>query len=285
MDTASYIRTYNEETQNLYEQIKALNKQIAAEESKKNADADKIQGYKDSIQDAEDELDELKQKQIEVFGGIGEEGYRDAAQGFVDAWKSAFLDTGNGLKGLQEHFDEFLEDWFVKQATMQGVAKYYQKVFDYINGVVEKGDVPTRQDIENARLLADEAAGKSDELMRAYAQIFGLGGEGSLSGLAAGIQGITEEQANILEAYWNSVRGYTESIDMNVATIVSLLRDGSGVGRGEGNIFGDPNVETNPMLRQLDLIAVNTAATHRILESVTKSGHSLGGTGIKVFVN
>lgn len=287
-DTASYIRTYNEETKNLYEQIEALNKQIAAEESKKNTDADKIQGYKDSIQDAEDELEELKQKQIEVFGGIGEEGYRDAAQGFVDAWKSAFLETGDGLQGLQDHFDEFLQDWFAKQATMQGVAKYYQKVFDYINGVVEDGSVPTRQEIENARLLADEAALKSDELMQAYASIFGLGGEGSLSGLAAGIQGMTEEQANILEAYWNTVMGNTISINDNVAAIVGLLRDGAGGiggGGGKGNIFGDPNVNTNPMLQQLSLIAANTQATHQLLQSVAKSGHSQGGYGIKVFAD
>ena len=283
----SYIKDYNEEVQNLNEQYEALGKQIDAENSKKNVDEDKLQDYKNQQQEILDNLDEIEQKKNEVFGGIDKTNYRDTAQGFVDAWKSAFLETGDGLQGLQDHFDEFLQDWFVKQATMQGVAKYYQKVFDYINGVVEDGSVPTRQDIENARLLADEAALKSDELMQAYASIFGIGGEGALSGLAAGIQGMTEEQANVLEAYWNSVRGYTANIDMNVATIVSLLSNGTngGVGGGKGNIFGDPNVETNPMLKQLDLIAVNTAATHRILESVTKSGHSQGGYGIKVFAD
>ena len=99
--------------------------------------------------------------------------------------------------------------------------------------------------------------------------MFGVGGEGSLSGLAAGIQGMTEEQANILEAYWNSVRMYTASIDMNVARIAEML----GVG----------GANTNPLLQQMSLIAANTQATHQLLQSVTKSGHSQGGYGIKVF--
>ena len=290
-DTASYIRTYNEETQNLYEQIEALNKQMAAEEAKKNTDSDKIQDYKDKIQDAEDELEELKQKQIEVFGGIGKEGYRDAAQGFVDAWKSAFLETGDGLQGLQDHFDEFLNDWFVKQATMRIAANNLEPLFRKIDQAVDQnglgGANVTWQELEEINDLKDLLLTLTNEQLKELAGVFGIGGEGSLSGLAAGIQGMTEEQANILEAYWNDVRMDTNSINENVATIVSLLSNGTsgGVGGGRGNIFGDPNVETNPMLKQLDLIAVNTAATHRILESVTKSGHSQGGYGIKVFAD
>ena len=216
-DTASYIRTYNEETQNLYEQIEALNKQIAAEESKKNADADKIQGYKDSIQDAEDELDELKQKQIEVFGGIGEEGYRDAAQGFVDAWKSAFLETGDGLQGLQDHFDEFLNDWFVKQATMRYASAALEPVFKMIDDAVSPngagGANVLMQELENIKEWARVNFPQISDTLEEISRPFIGEGEGSLSGLAAGIQGMTEEQANILEAYWNSVRGYTASID------------------------------------------------------------------------
>ena len=286
-DAHAFTLAQKEIETNIYEQIEAYDALISAEEERKNKDEEQIRTWTQEREELFDLLEDERENLLKEFGGLGESEYKSAAQGFVDAWKSAFLETGDGLQGLQDHFDEFLQDWFVKQATMQGVAKYYQKVFDYINGVVEDGSVPTRQEIENARLLADEAALKSDELMQAYANIFGLGGEGSLSGLAAGIQGMTEEQANILEAYWNSVRGYTANIDMNVATIVGLLsNDTRGGGGGvKGNIFGDPNVETNPMLKQLDLIAVNTAATHRILESVTKSGHSQGGYGIKVFAD
>ena len=85
------------------------------------------------------------------------------------------------------------------------------------------------------------------------------------------VSGMTEEQANILEAYWNSVRGYTASIDMNVSRIVELL--------------GAGGVNTNPQLQQLELIARNTGAIQSMFNDVILSGHERGGRGIKVFMN
>lgn len=275
-DTASYIRTYNEEAQNLYQQIEALNKQMAAEESKKNFDKDKLQDYKDKIQDAEDELENLKQAQIEVFGGIGEEGYRDAAQGFVDAWKSAFLETGDGLQGLQDHFDEFLNEWFVKQATMRVAGKMLEPLFRDIDNAVEKyGDGGTSvmmSELAKVRERFGIIAPELSDALEELTSLWGLGGEGGLSGLAAGIQGMTEEQANILEAYWNSVRGYTANIDMNVSRIAQIL------GAGGDN--------TNPQIVYLESIANRTASIDNILHDVWKGGHPQGGGGgFKVFLN
>lgn len=273
--TVSYIRTYREETQNLYEQIDAINRQMAAEEAKKNTDTEKMQGYQDAIDDAMDKLEELKQQQIETFGGIGENSYRSAAEGFVDAWKSAFLETGDGLQGLQDHFDEFLNDWFVKQTTMRIAGKTLEPLFREIDNAVDmygEGDSNVlmselQKVLEKAGIILPDLSDKLEQI----AGWWGLGGEGSLSGLSAGIQGITEEQANILEAYWNSVRGYTASIDMNVARIAEIL------GRGRDM--------SNPQLTYLESIARNTGAIYSFLQSVSKGGHTENGMGIKVFVN
>ena len=291
-DTVSYIREYNQEVQNLNEQIEEANNQIAAAQEYKNEDKrrDAIEAAEDAKQEALDALDEIKQKQIEVFGGIGEDNYRSAAEGFVDAWKSAFLETGDGLQGLQDHFDEFLQDWFTKQLTMKYAAAALKPLFAMMDAAVDQygpgGVEVIQQELDEMREWAKVYFPQIADELEKNTSIWGLEGEGGLSGLAAGIQGMTEEQANVLEGYWNTVMGNTISINDNVAAIVGLLRDGNGgVGGGKGNIFGDPNVETNPMLKQLDLIAVNTAATHRILESVTKSGHSQGGYGIKVFAD
>lgn len=293
-DTVSYIREYNQEVQNLNEQIEEANNQIAAAQDYKSEDKrrDAIEAAEDAKQQALDALEEIKQKQIEVFGGIGEDNYRSAAEGFVEAWKSAFLETGDGLQGLQDHFDEFLNDWFVKQATMKiaanKLAPLFQKIDQAVGQYGDEGTNVSWRELQEINELKDSLLEQTNEQLKELAGVFGLGGEGSLSGLAAGIQGMTEEQANVLEAYWNIVRENTININNNVADILGLLRNGAGGvggGEGKGNIFGDPNVETNPMLKQLDLIAVNTAATHRILESVTKSGHSQGGYGIKVFAD
>ena len=116
---------------------------------------------------------------------------------------------------------------------------------------------------ERFGIIAPELSDALEELT----SLWGLGGEGSLSGLAAGIQGMTEEQANILEAYWNSVRGYTANIDMNVSRIAQIL------GAGGDN--------SNPMLRQMELVRENTDNIRSLLNSVSFNGGE--GVGIRVY--
>jgi hypothetical protein len=59
---------------------------------------------------------------------------------------------------------------------------------------------------------------------------------GKLSALQKGIQGMTASQADILVAYWNSVRGYTASIDSKMDLVLANMSVGA---------------ENNPMLGQL----------------------------------
>ena len=274
--TMAYIDTYNQQVENIKQQIEALEAQRRAEDAKKNTDDDKIKEYNDAIQEAYDELEELEQKRIEVFGGLGEVNYRSAAEEFVSAWKDAFLETGDGLEALQEHFDEFLQEWFVKQATMRIAGAMLERTFrmidDSVNESSEGGVAVTMAELQAIR---DEFAAQAPLISEALEELAGMwdlgNGDGSLSGLAAGIQGMTEEQANILEAYWNSVRMYTANIDGNVECIA--------------NILGAGGSAVNPQLQQLQTIAQNTQAIHTLLEGVTKSGHPEGGRGIKVFNN
>lgn len=271
--TFSYVEVHEKQIANIKEQIEALEAQRRAENAKKNTDEDKMREYEQSIQDAYDELEELAQKQIEVFGGIGEVNYRSVAEEFVNAWKDAFLETGDGLQGLQDHFDEFLQEWFVKQATMRIAGAMLEDTFKMIDDAVDQqsaGGVAVT--VEELAAIRDKFAAVAPELSAALEELAGmwdLQGEGGLSGLAAGIQGMTEEQANILEAYWNSVRMYTANIDSNVARIADIL--------------GAGGVNTNPQLQQLQTIAASTQAMHQILQTTVKSGHPQGGYGFKVF--
>lgn len=274
--SVTYMQAYEQQVQNIREQISAMEAQMAAEREKKNTDDNAVRQYKRDIQDAYDQLDELEQKSIEVFGGIGEEGYRSAAEGFVDAWKSAFLETGDGLQGLQDHFDEFLQEWFVKQATMRIAGNMLQPMFEMIDKAVDPssngGVAVTMHELEALRDWAGTNFPIISDTLEDLAGMFGVGGEGSLSGLAAGIQGMTEEQANILEAYWNSVRMYTASIDVNVSRIADMLGAGGGI-------------ETNPMLAQMRLIAQNTNNISTLLNAAVVKGVHPYGDAFKVVIN
>lgn len=261
LTTASYMLDMSKMVQNINAQISATEQQLAAARSRKSVDNDEVRGYEKSLQDLYNQLDELQQKQIEVFGGIGRDNYRSWAEGFVDAWKSAFLETGDGLDALQDHFDEFLQEWFVKQATMRIAAKALEPMMKQIDESVSGGDV----DLNRLWQIKEQMQSALEQLnidLTEFAGMWDFGGEGGLSGLAAGIQGMTEEQANILEAYWNSVRAYTASIDMNVARIAEAL----GV--------GGPN--NNPMIEQLIAIANNTAYIRDIHTLLVNSQSNLG---------
>ena len=273
----AYIDTYNQQVENIKQQIEAIKAQRNAENSEKNTDKDKIKEYDDAIQEAYDELEELEQKRIEVFGGLGESAYRGEAQNFVDAWKEAFLETGDGLQGLQDHFDEFLNEWFVKQATMRVAGRILEPLFKQIDNAVDEssqgGANVLLSELQRVRENFATIAPQLSDALEQLAGMWGLGDtEGGLSGLAAGIQGMSEEQANILEAYWNSVRMYTASIDMNVSRIAEIL--GAGVGD-----------RANPQLQQLELIARNTSAIQSLFGSVVEGGHTRGGRGVRVFVD
>ena len=273
----AYIDTYNQQVENIKQQIEAIKAQRNAENSKKNTDKDKIKEYGDAIQEAYDELEELEQKRIEVFGGLGESAYKGEAQNFVDAWKEAFLETGDGLQGLQDHFDEFLNEWFVKQATMRVAGRILEPLFKQIDNAVDEssqgGANVLLSELQRVRENFATIAPQLSDALEQLAGMWGLGDtEGELSGLAAGIQGMSEEQANILEAYWNSVRMYTASIDMNVSRIAEIL--GAGVGD-----------RANPQLQQLELIARNTSAIQSLFGSVVEGGHTRGGRGVRVFVD
>ena len=280
LSMAEYALTYDEMNANLDEQEAAIKRQMQAERDKKNTDKEKLKEYEEQLEEVQEKREEMQKNATEEFGGIGVDNYRSAAQEFVDAWTEAFNETGDGLQGLKDHFDGFLQDWFKKQATMRGASKILEPLFKAIDNAVDGnnrgGFAVTADELNEIRGVSETVFANMDNFMQTLADVWGgLGGEGTLSGLAAGIQGMTEEQAEVLAAYWNSCRMYVANMDTNVARIATLL---------EGQ-YGGGTISTNPMLEQMRLVAQNTSNIQQLLNNVSDGGHSRGGRGIKVFVS
>lgn len=263
-DDMEELRRYNAQM------IADYTEMINLEEQKKGTDDEKIKEYKDEMEDLRKAQEDLEKEIMESYGATYN--VREATREFVDAWYDAFKETGKGLDGLKEHFRETFTNIIAEQAVMTGAGAIMQPLFDEINKSLAEDYTITDQEYANIDEKQREQLKKLDEFLTGYYERYGdiVENQDSLSGLQKGIQGITEEQADIIAAFLSSIRFYIAQDNQNLTRLTEFL-----VG----------NDTQNPMLSQLKIIAAQTSAINSLLEGVTKGGHSQGGRGIKVFIN
>lgn len=265
---------------NLRSQIAARERMIKAEQDKKDTDQGRIQDWRYEIEDLYEQIRELEQSRIQALGGFGgAEAYKSASQEFVDAWIEAYRETGDGLKGLEESFDEFFIDMVKKQIAMQGADRFldplYKKFDQMFDENSDMGGNVTKAELDSVKSMWNETAPELDAFIKGLIESLGIAGDlagnvGELSGLQKGIQGITETQADIIAAYLNSIR-FIISENTNYLRVIA-------------DSYSNTDIE-NPMVSQLRIIAQQTTAINTLLNSLVKGNHSLGGVGLKVFIS
>lgn len=257
--------------QNIDAQITSLDSAKAKEEANKKVDQDAVDDYADQIAELEEKKAELQRNIVEGLGGTYD--YKSVAEDFLNDWLTSFEETGDGLVGLEKSFDEFWKNILKKQVINRGAADIVKNYVSSINKALEDDSIISDQeekDIAAAEELAKEKLNAYFAYMNEKYNLANLA-EGELSGLQAGIQGITEEQAGILEAYWNAVR-------MDVSAVRVRFED-------YANKMLSSDVEVNPMFSQLKTISSHTSAINTILESVAKNSADNGSLGIRVYMN
>jgi hypothetical protein len=167
-----------------------------------------------------------------------------------------------------------------EQAAAGGVAKLLEPLMDEINSALE-GDFK----VDEAELAKIE--GKSEEALKFiddYLQsLFGEGGiyenyrnsateTGELSGLQRGIQGITEETAQIIEAYLNAIRMTVVDNGSKMSSVISSLESIS-------------NSISNTMVGYLKTVALEATTIRQMFDSIIQTGHPKTGSGIRVFID
>lgn len=268
---------------NIEEQIAAQERMIALEEEKKKTDQSAIDGYNKEIEDLKKQQKELKEQVLEEKGGFGsDENRKSAAEAFVDAWLQAYKETGDGLSGLNDQFNEFYESFVKKQLLLQGSSKYLEAFFNQfderIASITQSG--ATKEQIEHVaneiKSIWDGTSSNLDAFLSSLAEALKVSemlGTTELAGLQAGISGITEDQADVLAAYMNSIRFFVADSNMQLKSLVAA----QGI---------DTDVP-NPMLAQLMNIAEsvrqNAATTDAINDLLNRVKLSTNdGTALKV---
>lgn len=262
--------------QNLERQNEQYRAMIENEKDKKDTDKDKIADWEQTIADNLKKAQELRQQYFTELGGLGSgSDVRDAAEGFVDAWSEAFGETRDGISGLKEEFDDFMKNIVKKQAYMKIADHWINKFGDMINASFDKYGQVNYDKLQQAmQWFTEEAMPQMDtalEDMNAFWERLGINWTGTtsnLSGLAAGIQGVTEETAQILEALLNSMRFYVADTNEQLKQIF--------------NTMINPN-EENPFLKELKNQTKYLASIDKRLDSVISATKRASGSHINVF--
>lgn len=261
---------------NLEQQNQAIQRMIEAEEDKKDTDHKRIEEWREQIEENLEMLDELEAKRLQELGGIGgEDYYKDAAQSFVDAWLEAFYETGAGLTALEDEFDEVMKNLVKKQVLQRVAGALLQPLLTSIDTAVGNDGIFDEKEFADTMELAKQIFPEFNEKMKQTLEEMGMtdwaGKNAELGSLSAGIQGMSEETADVISSYLNTIRFYVADSNTQLKALVAAQ--------------GIDTDTPNPMLSQLLVIAEQTRAIHDLLDSVVVGGHKMGRSGIKVFID
>ena len=262
--------------QNLERQNEQYRAMIENEKDKKDADEDQIADWEQTIEDNLKKAEELRQQYFTELGGLGSgSDVRDAAEGFVDAWTEAFGETSDGISGLKDEFDKFMKNIVKKQAYMKVADHWINKFGDMINAAFDKyGNANPEKIMQAIQWFTEEGMPQIDSFLEDFNaawERYGISltdNTSNLSGLAAGIQGVTEETAQILEALLNSMRYYVADTNEQLRQIFVTMTN--------------PN-EENPFLKELKNQTKYLASIDKRLDSVISATKRASGSHINVF--
>ena len=232
--SADDLHTQTKDTvANLDSQIASYQAMIKAEEDKKKTDHARIEEWQDAIEELKKTKQEILDQEKMNLGGIGGESeYKDAAQAFADAWVDAFNESEDGLKALQETFDDYITNLIKKQAMMRLVQTRMKSVFDAIDKSVTEGSAGginlTKEELANIQTLGESALKGLNEDLLALMETLGYTGtsagqKAELSALTQSIQAMSEETAGELQALLNSIRFFVSQQTTDISAIRTLL--------------------------------------------------------------
>ena len=267
-----------EMNKNLEKQIEHTEKMIALEEDKKKSDDSKIESWKDDIDDMRETIENnMEDAFSSLTNGILDD-VLGASRDFVDAWHDAFKETGDGMSGLKDSFKEMLLDMLKQQASMNVMGKYMADYKEWLKDYIdpENGDDIFTQDeaaeyaarvketFDNVNMELEGYLGAMDEIADQFET-------GELSGLQKGIQGITEDQAEVLASYWNSCRYLIANIDTTLSDVAANVLGGT----------NNPNSIISELRKQTTILGEIRSQLASVIRSGGDSTHS--GDYIKVF--
>lgn len=276
IDDAYSLDTYkaanDKAIENLEKQRKSLKRAIAAERDKKDVDENRIKEWERDIDNIGEQIAQLKEDAYNTFtGGIFGD-IISASETFVEAWKNAFDETGDGLIGLEDSFNDMLNTLLKRQATMSLITPVISKWSDALKKYVNEND--QNLDTDEAAKWVDYIKSTLPQMNESLENYFnslkeaGLditpGGD-ELSGLQKGIQSITEETAQALEAILESIRYFVSDENSKITSLLNVMSS-----------LVSNDAAMNPMLAELQAQTLMIRSIEGMMSSVIKVSSGKG---------
>ena len=280
IENAYTIDTLNMSTENaqrnIQDQIKSYQNMIAAEEDKKDTDWDRIDEWKEAITDLQEQADQLRSQKLNELGGFGSGAdMKSAAEEFASAWLEAYKETGDGLTALEDKWDEYINNVIMKQLALRGIEKFLEPIMKNLDNMIGSDSYLSNDELEALQKQIDETMPALNEYFKTIAENFGVpitGGEDNGSTLNQGITGVTEETANVIEAYLNSMRYFVADTNMVINNFFAA--------------FTSLDPLQNPMYSELaNQTKLLRSIDDRLASVITYSGdHPNGGAALKTVI-
>lgn len=252
----SVLKQYQAQYAGLVSQRAEIEGQLRNEEGKKKSDAGKIQDYKNQLAELNEQIAYFVEDLTKDLYGIDFQDWasqisdalteafangEDAAQAFDNVVNNIMRSVANNiLKNLviQPMFEKLQDKLFGEK----GLFKEFTDIQD--NGAVAAGAIKDFFDNEGKAMI-DASQSFLEAFDKATGGALTATGESSTSGLTKGIQGVTEDTANLLGSYLNSIR---QDVSVKRALLEKLGNE----------IFPKYNILAEQQLTQLRAIANNT---------------------------
>lgn len=252
----SVLKQYQAQYVGLVSQRAEIEGQLRNEEGKKKSDAGKIQDYKNQLAELNEQIAYFVEDLTKDLYGID---FQDWASQISDALTEAFAngeDAAQAFDNVVNNIMRSVANNILKNLVIQPM---FEKLQDKLFG--EKGLFKEFTDIQDNGAVAagaikdffDNEGKAMIDASQSFLEAFNKGtggaltatGESSTSGLTKGIQGVTEDTANLLGSYLNSIR---QDVSVKRALLEKLGNE----------IFPKYNILAEQQLTQLRAIANNT---------------------------
>lgn len=209
-----------EKSRNYYDVMKAslmLQKDEASyklkkEQDKKKSDSSTIEDYKQEIKELDDQIKGLAEEMANALYGID---FKSWANTFANAIVNAWASGTNAVKAYKDAVADVVRNSAMSviqqkiiETALKPIQDEFLSYFDKNGGILDNTGIDILNKLFNA---AEDATDKSLSIMdeaEKIAQKHGYTLKNKSTGLSPAIAGVTEDTADLLGSYINSIRAY-----------------------------------------------------------------------------